>query len=163
VPGTFDTPELIFRAENYGAMVAAQLAADARAAAAELPGHPDLIPPVGAELEPSDRGVFVVGYLNEQPVVHGGYRRYALDPDEDTVELVRLYVRRQTRRTGLGRALLVELEERALDDEYRRAVLHIGVQQAGAQAMFQLLGYRRLPGEPDDWGRVRYGKDLPEG
>ena len=138
------------------------LLANKWAAARELPDHPDNQPPLGSELEPRSRGIFVVAYIYGQAAASGGYRMFPGDPGEDTVEFVRLYVRPSARRHGLGRALLTELEELAIDDEYLRAVLPVSADNAPAQAMYEFLGYRRLPGEPDDWGRVHYGKDLPQ-
>lgn len=162
MPGDDSADDLRFKAEDYTAAHAGQLLANVRAATEELPDHPDLKAPCGPELEPGSRGVFVVAYVNGQPGASGGYRTFPDDPSGDTVEFVRLYVRPAARRTGLGRALLTELEERAVDDEYKHAVLPVGADQPAAQAMFEFLGYHRLPTEPDAWGRLRYGKELPQ-
>jgi GNAT superfamily N-acetyltransferase len=154
--------DIEFRAEDYTPARAGLPLFNARATAEELPEHPDLSAPCGSELEPGCRGIFVVGYVNGRPAASGGYREFPADPTAETVEFVRLHVRSTTRRTGLGRALLTELEERARDDKYRRAVLPLGADQRGAQVLFELLGYRRVPGEPDAWGRVRYGRELTD-
>jgi len=135
----------------------------AELATAEMPGHPDLKPPDGPELEPSHRGLFVVAYLNGQPAASGGYRAFPGDPSGDTAEFVRMYVRPGARRSGLGRKLLEELEELARDDDYRYAVLEVGAEQHGAQALYEIRGYRRIPGERDREGRRTYRKELPEG
>jgi GNAT superfamily N-acetyltransferase len=157
-----DSADVIFQSEDYESAHASQLKANLRAALEELPAHPDLKPPAGPELEPEHRGVFVVGYVNGQAAASGGYREYPGDASGQTVEFVRLYVGPNSRRTGLGRALLIELEERALDDDYQRAVLPVGADQPAAQAMFEFLGYHRLPGEPDSLGRVYFGKQLDD-
>jgi GNAT superfamily N-acetyltransferase len=157
---TADTIE--FRVEDYRAAHENQLFSSRAAARAELPGHPDLTPPTGPELEPAQRGVFIVGYINGQPAASGGYREFTEDTSGETVEFVRMYVRADSRRSGVGRALLIELEERAIDDDYRRAIMWVGLDQPAAQGMFELLGYRRVPGEPDSLGRVRVGKKLDD-
>jgi GNAT superfamily N-acetyltransferase len=161
MPGYDNVNDVEFRAEGYTAAHAGPPWSNLRTATEELPDHPDRTPPLGRELEPRSRGIFVVVYVNGQPAASGGYRLYPGDVTGDTVEFVRLYVRPTARRTGLGRALLAELEDRAADDDYRLAVLPIGADQPAAQAMFEFLGYHRLPGQPDPWGRLHYGKDLP--
>jgi GNAT superfamily N-acetyltransferase len=135
----------------------------AELAGAELPGHPDLELPEGTELEPAGRGLFVIAYVNGQPAASGGYRTYPGDPSGATAEFVRMYVRPGSRRSGVGRALLSELEELARDDDYRHAVLGVAAEQRGAQALYEIRGYRRVPGDQDPQGRYTYLKDLPDG
>ncbi|WP_051581451.1 GNAT family N-acetyltransferase [Pseudonocardia acaciae] len=161
--GRSDRTEIEFRAVDYGDAHAGLLAAAADAARAELPGHPDLEAPPGDELEAQNRGTFVVAYLNGQPSASGGYRMFPHDPTGSTAEIVRMYVRPGSRGSGLGRALLRELEERAWDDDYERVVLHLGDAQPAAKALYEVFGYRLIPGlSPDPWpgGRQTYGKDL---
>jgi ribosomal protein S18 acetylase RimI-like enzyme len=74
-----------------------------------------------------------------------------------------MYVRPGSRRSGVGRALLSELEELARDDDYHHAVLGVAAEQRGAQALYEIRGYRRVPGEQDPQGRYTYLKDLPDG
>ncbi|MDT7599016.1 MAG: hypothetical protein QOK26_1093 [Pseudonocardiales bacterium] len=135
----------------------------AELAGAELPGHPDLALPESTELEPASRGLFVIAYVNGQPAASGGYRTYPGDPSGETAEFVRMYVRPGSRRSGVGRALLSELEELARDDDYHHAVLGVAAEQRGAQALYEIRGYRRVPGEQDAQGRYTYLKDLPDG
>ncbi|HEY2204818.1 MAG TPA: GNAT family N-acetyltransferase [Pseudonocardia sp.] len=153
---------VVFRPQEYHAAHASVLLAMAEAAAGELPGHPDLVPPLGDELTPAGRGLFVVAYVNGEPRGSGGYRTYPGDPGGDTVELVRMYVRPGTRRAGLGRALLAELEALAVDEGYLRAVIEAGEGQRGAQVLYRLTGYHPLPGDRGAPGRVRYGKELAD-
>lgn len=160
-----DRPDVEFRAVDYGDAHGGLLAAAADAARAELPGHPDLEAPPGPELEPSNRGIFVVAYLNRQPAASGGYRTFPGDPTGGTAEIVRMYVRPGSRGAGLGKALLTELEERAWDDDYQRVVLHMGDGQPAAKALYEVFGYRLIPGlspDPGPGGRQTYGKDLPK-
>lgn len=160
-----DRPEVVFQAIEYGDAHAELLVAMAEAARAELPGHPDLEPPGGPELEAENRGIYLVAYVNRQPAASGGYRTYPGDPSGETAEIVRMYVRPGSRGSGVGRALLRELEERAWDDEYQRVVMHLSDDQPAAKALYELLGYRPLPGvspDPGPGGRHTYGKELPQ-
>ncbi|HEX4359918.1 MAG TPA: GNAT family N-acetyltransferase [Pseudonocardia sp.] len=146
---------------DYGAAHETVLRHMAELANAEMPGHPDLKPPEGPELEPEYRGVFVVAYINGQPAASGGYRTFPGDPTAETAEFVRMYVRPGARRSGVGRALLAELEELAREDDYRYALLEVGAEQRGAQALYEIRGYRRIPNEGDKAGRHTYLKVLP--
>jgi ribosomal protein S18 acetylase RimI-like enzyme len=147
---------------DYAAAHDTVLVLMAELATAELPGHAELKPPEGPELEPENRGLFVVGYMNGEPVVSGGYRTYAGDPSGQSAEFVRMYVRPGARRSGVGRALLAELEELAREDDYRYALLEVGVEQQGAQALYEIRGYRRVPGEREREGRLTYRKELSD-
>ena len=147
---------------DYAAAHETVLVLMAQLANAELPGHPDLKPPEGPELEPERRGLFVVGYINGEPVVSGGYRTYPGDPSGQTAEFVRMYVRPGARRSGVGRALLAELEELAREDDYRYVVLEVSVEQQGAQALYEVKGYRRISGEREQQGRLAYRKTLSD-
>jgi ribosomal protein S18 acetylase RimI-like enzyme len=147
---------------DYAAAHETVLVLMAQLATAELPGHPDLKPPESPELEPENRGLFVVGYMNGEPVVSGGYRTYPGDPSGQTAEFVRMYVRPGARRSGVGRALLAELEELAREDDYRYTLLEVGVEQQGAQALYEIKGYRRVPSEREREGRLTYRKELAD-
>lgn len=154
--------DVVFRAEDYAAAHAGPLLPLVKAAHDELPKHPDLLPPPGKELLPENRGVFVVAYVNGRAAASGGYQTFDGDADAETVEFVRLYVGPHARRTGIGRALLVELEERALDDDYRWAVLPVAPQQRAAQGLYEYLGYHRFDGGEDKSGRLLYRKELKD-
>jgi ribosomal protein S18 acetylase RimI-like enzyme len=147
---------------DYAAAHETVLVLMAELATAELPGHPDLKPPEGPELDPENRGLFVVGYMNGEPVVSGGYRTYSGDPSGQTAEFVRMFVRPGARRSGVGRALLAELEELAREDDYRYALLEVGVEQQGAQALYEIKGYRRIASGREREGRLTYRKELPD-
>lgn len=158
-----DRPDVEFRAVNYDDAHAGLLTAILDAGRAELPDHPDLEPPPRPELEPRNRGIFVVAYLNRQPGACGGYRTLPGDPTGATAEVVRMFVRSCSRGAGIGRALLAELEERAWDDDYHRIVLRLDERQRAAKALCEVVGYRLIPGlspDPGSGGRQTYGKEL---
>lgn len=151
-----------FRAEDYDAAHAGPLLPLVKAAHAELPKHPDLQPPPGKELLPENRGIFVVAYVNGRAAASGGYQTFGGDSTGATVEFVRLYVGPAARRTGIGRALLTELEERALDDDYRWGVLPVAADQRAAQGLYEYLGYHLFEGAEGDTGRLLYRKELQD-
>jgi ribosomal protein S18 acetylase RimI-like enzyme len=163
VPAGPDRPGIEFRVLDYGEAHQTVLLPMVEQAGEELPGHPDLKPPGGPELEAAERGAFVVAYVAGRPAASGGYRTFSADPSGDTAELVRMYVHPGARRSGVGRALLGELEALARDDDYRYVVLQVGVEQRAAQALYEITGYRRLPGEPAGEGLRSYRKELPSG
>jgi GNAT superfamily N-acetyltransferase len=93
-----------------------------------------------SDFEPPD-GLFVVGFLNGQPVASGGWRR--LDAEE--AELKRMYVVPEQRQHGLARQILAELEDRAARAGYRRLVLVTGTAQPEAIGLYQAAGYQPVP------------------
>lgn len=163
MPAGPDRPGIEFRILDYSEAHATVLLPMAEKAGEELPGHPDLKPPDGPELEASERGAYVVAYVAGRPAASGGYRTFPGDPSGDSAELVRMYVHPGARRSGVGRALLHELEEMAREDDYSQMVLHVGAEQQAAQTLYEITGYRRLPGEPEGAGLRTYRKELPEG
>ena len=98
--------------------------------------------PFKAEDVLGPRSCFLVLYLNGEPAGCGGLKE--LDPD--TGEIKRMYIRRVARGHGLGRMLLLELEERARAFGYRRLKLETGLPQPEAIRLYETGGYRAIPG-----------------
>jgi GNAT superfamily N-acetyltransferase len=87
------------------------------------------------------RGVYLVAYIDDKPVACG-----ALKPlDADTAEVRRMFVVQDARRKGIARAMLVELEKRAAAFGYRAMRLETGKRQVSAMALYDKLGFRRIP------------------
>jgi GNAT superfamily N-acetyltransferase len=82
-------------------------------------------------------GTFVVGLEGEEPVCCGGLKRL---PD-GACEIKKMFVVPAARGRGVARALLVELERRAVDLGYAVARLDTGPRQARAQRMYERAGY----------------------
>jgi putative acetyltransferase len=105
------------------------------------------------------RGVYVVGYVDDRPQTCG-----ALRPLDATVaEVRRMYVHRDHRRQGLARALLAHLEGRARALGFRQLVLETGHRQLPAMRLYESFGFERIPpfGEhADDPTSVCYGRML---
>jgi len=133
---------LAFEVERIDEGVGAELVAELLADLAARYGGPDPFEPEPQDLAPP-RGVFLVAYLDGRAVACGGIR-----PHEDGVsgELKRMYTRPVARRRGIARALLLELEARAVAAGCPRLVLETGTKQPEAIAMYVSLGYRPIPG-----------------
>lgn len=117
-----------------------------------------------APVEPNDftppLGQFLVGFLGNEPVATGGFRRH----DEQVAEIKRMYVSHDHRGGGHARRLLAELEVQAATAGYKRIVLVTGIKQHEAIALYMSSGYAPAEafGQHDDDGLNRYfGKNLP--
>jgi GNAT superfamily N-acetyltransferase len=117
-------------------------------------------PPVDPDEFAPPHGEFLVGFVGNEPVATGGFRRQ----DELVAEIKRMYVSHDHRGGGHAKRLLAELEERAAAAGYKRMVLTAGVKQPEAIALYTSSGY--LPASPygqqNDEEISRYfTKDLP--
>ncbi|AYY15536.1 GNAT family N-acetyltransferase [Actinobacteria bacterium YIM 96077] len=99
-------------------------------------GGDDDAPISPEEFEPP-HGEFLVGFLGNEPVASGGFRRY----DTGIAEIKRMYVSHEHRGGGHARRLLAELEARAVSAGYRRLVLETGTKQPEAIALYTSSGY----------------------
>lgn len=123
-------------------------------------GGPDAAAVAPGEFSPP-AGLFLVGILNGEPAVTGGWRRI----DDGTVEIKRMYVLDAARRRGLARLMLAELEATALAAGAHRVVLNTGSQLPEAIALYESSGYLLTAGfghyacTP---GAIFYGKTLDE-
>jgi GNAT superfamily N-acetyltransferase len=88
-----------------------------------------------AELSPPG-GAFIVGYLNGILACCGAIKRW----DDSRCEIKKMYVVAELRRRGIARALLGELERRAVEMGYIVARLDTGPKQV-ARALFESEGY----------------------
>ena len=100
-------------------------------------GGPDETPIELGEFDPPN-GLFLVGLLDDEPVVTGAWRRI----DDDVAEIKRMYVAARARRRGLSRLMLAELESTLADAGYRDVVLMTGTAQPEAISLYESSGYR---------------------
>jgi len=100
--------------------------------------------PVEADpAEYADRhGHFVVAYHRGAPAGCGGYRWY--DQRNGVVEIKKLYTCPDPRGLGIGRTILMSLEEHASARGARRSILETGVGNHAAIRLFRTLGYRPI-------------------
>ena len=85
-------------------------------------------------------GVFVVVRDGDRAVACGGIARF----DETRAEVKRMYVVPDARGRGLGRRILVELEEQARAFGYTGLVLETGDKSAAALSLYESSGYARI-------------------
>ncbi len=83
------------------------------------------------------KGVFLIAWQEEEIVGTGAFRPIS----EDTVEIVRMSVKREKRRQGIGREILTELCWRAYRQGYRRAILETTVSWDEAIAFYRAFGF----------------------
>ncbi|HXQ44341.1 MAG TPA: GNAT family N-acetyltransferase [Acidimicrobiales bacterium] len=100
----------------------------------------------GREFEPPD-GCFVLASIGDTPVGCGGFRR--LGPG--VAEIKRMFVAAGARGSGVGRRVLVFLEEQARAAGYRESWLETGTEQPEAIALYTSAGYRPI----DPYGEFR--------
>lgn len=90
---------------------------------------------------PSQRGAYFIAFLGNKLVGCGALRPL----DEITVEVRRMYVVRSARRAGVGRALLIHLEQTARDLGFKVMRLETGNRQHPAMALYESSGFARIP------------------
>jgi GNAT superfamily N-acetyltransferase len=93
-----------------------------------------------AELSPP-RGLFIVGYVDGEPVCCGGVKQLR----DDACEIKKMYVVPEWRGKGVARKLLHELEHRAQGLGYEVARLDTGPKQLGARGLYESEGYEQVP------------------
>lgn len=131
-----------------------------------VPLRPATAPPAGfpdlGDIEASFVAVggdFLVAELDGHVVGMGGFR-----PGPDArADILRVRVHPATRRRGIGRALMTELERRAVRASLRSAFLDTATNQPEAMAFYQGLGYSEVGREQQPnrtWTLVYYLKEL---
>jgi ribosomal protein S18 acetylase RimI-like enzyme len=104
-------------------------------------------------------GEFVVAEVDGALVGMGGFR----PREEARVEVLRVRVHPATRRQGVGREVMAELERRAQRRGFRQIVLDTATNQPEAMAFYSALGYSEVGREtrPEwEWTLVYFSKDL---
>lgn len=114
-----------------------------------------------AGFSPSDvegpRSAFIVARLDGYPVGCGAIRPL----DEDSVEVKRMYTRSDFRRKGVAQAILAEAERLAREFGYSNLKLQTGPKQPEAAALYERVGYYRIPIFSGEWEEVlAYQKDV---
>jgi GNAT superfamily N-acetyltransferase len=107
------------------------------------------------------RGVYVVAYVDGQPLACGALRPV----DASVAELRRMYVHRDHRRQGLASAVLAHLLGEARRLGYSRLVLETGHRQLPAMRLYESHGFRRTApfgDHIDDPTSVCYARSIDE-
>lgn len=106
-----------------------------------------------------DGGEFLVGVLGDELVAMGGYQ----PADDRTVEIRHVRVHPDHQRRGYGRRVLAELEARAAEAAYERAVLVTNERLTAARRFYENRGYEatgREQNEETGHAFVHYRKTL---
>lgn len=127
---------------RYGSTTAQKLIAELMADLEERYGEADGTPVAGFEFDPPDGG-FLVAYLDGQPVGCGAWRSHG--HSAEVAEVKRVFVRDFARKLGLARQIMAALEADARDHGRKRMILETGTGQPEAIALYQALGYERIP------------------
>ena len=85
-------------------------------------------------------GVYLLAYSEDKPVGCGALRPI----DKDNVEIRRMFVTAASRRKGLARAMLLELEKSAKGLGYSVMRLETGNRQTSATALYESVGFRPI-------------------
>lgn len=151
------TPTIIAAAEDVRSADSTQLIRELSAELAALYQVGD----GSAGFKPEDvevpRAAFIVARHNGYPVGCGALRPI----DETTVEVKRMYTRPDYRRKGVGQAILAEMDRLAHEFGYSTIKLQTGPKQPEAAALYERVGYYRIPRFAGNWELVlAYQKDL---
>ncbi len=106
------------------------------AQAAQLP-EDEMTPP---------RGYFVVARLAGKPIGCGVLKRV----NDSIGEIKRVWADPSARGSGIGRAMMLELERIAREAGLQRVRLDSNAKLIAAQALYRKLGYREIPRFNDD-------------
>lgn len=93
----------------------------------------------------------VLFYDGAKAVAGGSFKEY----DGTTVELKRVFVRKEYRGQGVSKKLVNALEEWAVSSGYERMILETGTPLAAAMGLYRRLGYAVIP----NYGQY---KDMPD-
>lgn len=79
----------------------------------------------------------VIIYNDEEPAACGAFKKYS----KDTIELKRIFVRKENRRQGLSKLIIRELENLGRSQGYKYALLETGIKQQEAINLYKNAGY----------------------
>lgn len=104
-------------------------------------------------------GNFLLLIRDGETIGGGAFKHY----DERTAEFKRIWTRRDLRRQGLARTVLVELEAQAARQGYERVYLTTGFRQPEAVGLYLTYGYTALfdPSiDPEIYKTLPFEKDI---
>lgn len=104
-------------------------------------GPSDVMADAHPEQFEAPEGAFLLLIQDGVTVAGGGYRRV----DAGTCEIKRMWTAPEHRRRGHARTVLTALQERARRAGYSCIRLETGPMQPEAVALYEGLGYRRIP------------------
>jgi putative acetyltransferase len=85
-------------------------------------------------------GTVVVAYLDEIPVGCGCFKKF----DSNSVEIKRMFVKKENRGKGIAKMILTELERWAIENGNKTSFLETGIKQYEAISFYTNFGYERI-------------------
>ena len=82
----------------------------------------------------------MANYDDEVPVACGGFKEH----DSESVEMKRVFVKKENRRQGLSKKVINELEKLVQAKGYKYAVLETGKKQIEAINLYKSSGYEMI-------------------
>ena len=86
----------------------------------------------------------IMAYDHTIPVASGAFRPV----DEQTIEIKRMYTLPSYRNQGIGKRILIALEQWARAEGFLVSKLETGINQPEAIAAYEKSGYKRIPNFP---------------
>lgn len=86
----------------------------------------------------------VVVYAGKEPVACGCFKHF----DKETIEVKRMFVKKDFRGKGLSKQVLAELESWAMSEGYQYAVLETSIHFATALHLYKGAAYGVIPNYP---------------
>jgi putative acetyltransferase len=86
----------------------------------------------------------IMAYDDAKPVACGAFRPL----NDQTIEVKRMYTKPAYRNLGIGKQLLMGLEQWAKSEGYSESILETGIKQPEAIAAYEKSGYTRIPNYP---------------
>ncbi|WP_426477128.1 GNAT family N-acetyltransferase [Chryseobacterium sp. CBSDS_008] len=83
----------------------------------------------------------VVAYIDDIPAACGAFKPFS----EDTVEIKRMFTHPEFRKKGLGSAIVKELENWAVELNFKKAVLETSQDLKSAISVYERQGFHRIP------------------
>jgi len=83
----------------------------------------------------------VVVYIDDIPAACGAFKPFS----EDTVEIKRMFTHPEYRKRGLGSSVVKELENWAVELNFKKAVLETSQDLKSAISVYERQGFHRIP------------------
>ena len=102
------------------------------------------------------RAAFIVARVDGRAAGCGALRPI----DDTTIEVKRMYTRKEYRQLGVAKAVLAEMDRLAIEFGYTTIKLSTGPLQPEAAALYHRVGYYRIPSPPKYERSLFFQKDL---
>jgi putative acetyltransferase len=83
----------------------------------------------------------IVAHDDGNPIGCGCFRE---TENRSVIEIKRMYVKEEARGQGIAKAILIALEEWALEEGKERAILETGINQPEAISLYKKIGYEQI-------------------